>query len=65
VEDMKAYLTIFDAKATELSAGEKDTEQLTTKMLEILPERSQGDFIVPMNLKVRYMVNNENGAGKE
>ena len=55
IEDMKAYLPIFDKKAKELSAGEKDLEKLTAAMLEVLPKRAGGDFIVTMNLKTRYL----------
>ncbi len=59
LEDMKTYLNIFDKKAKELSAGEKDIEKLTSAMLKVIPEKSDGDFIVPMNLKARYLISNE------
>ena len=61
LEDMKVYLKVFDKEATELSAVENDVEKLTSAMLKILPKRSNGDFIVPMNLKTRYLIKN----GKE
>jgi len=46
-------------KAKELSAGEKDIEKLTSALLKVIPEKSDDDFIVPMNLKVRYLIGNE------
>lgn len=64
IEDMKTYLTVFDDKAKELSVGEKDVEKLTSKMLEVLPKRANGDFIVPMNLKARYLSDTGKEQGK-
>lgn len=58
IEDMKTYLTIFDKKAKELSVKEKDIEKLASEMLKVLPKRSNGDFIVQMNLKARYLIKN-------
>jgi len=59
IEDMKTYLTIFDKKATELSAVEKDVEKLTSALLKVIPERSNGEFIIPMNLKARYLIKSD------
>lgn len=64
IEDMKIYLKIFDKKATELSAVEKDVEKLTLAMLKAVPKRSDGDFIVTMNLKSRYLTNKEQVENK-
>ena len=52
--DMKAYLAAFDAMATELAASMDDPEQITAAMLEKLPQRSLGDFIVGFNIMMRY-----------
>ncbi|WP_020589025.1 MBL fold metallo-hydrolase [Desulfobacter curvatus] len=65
IEDLKAYLPFFDKKAKELSAGEKDVEKLTAAMLEVLPKRAGGDFIVTMNLKTRYLTDNGNGQSQK
>ncbi len=65
LEDMKNYLTIFDKKATELSAVEKNAEKLTSAMLKVIPKRSDGDFIVSMNLKTRYLIKNEKEQVKD
>jgi len=46
-------------KAKELSAGEKDIEKLISALLKVIPEKSEGDFIVRMNLKDRYLISNE------
>ncbi len=61
LEDMKTYLSVFDKKATELSAVEKDVEKLTSAMLKVVPKCTNGDFIVPMNLKARYLKVNGKG----
>jgi len=65
IEDMKAYLPFFDKKAKELSAVEKDLGKLTAAMLEVLPRRAGGDFIVTMNLKTRYLRDNGNRPSQE
>jgi glyoxylase-like metal-dependent hydrolase (beta-lactamase superfamily II) len=65
IEDMKAYLPFFDKKAKELSAGEKDLGKLTAAMLKVLPKRAGGEFIVTMNLKTRYLTDNDNGSSQE
>ncbi len=59
LQDLKTYLKIFDKKAKELSAAEKDIEKLTSAMLKAIPKRANGDFIVTMNLKARYLPKNE------
>ncbi|WP_321493873.1 MBL fold metallo-hydrolase [uncultured Desulfobacter sp.] len=61
IEDMKAYLPFFDKKAKELCAKEKDVGKLTAAMLEVLPQRGGGDFIVTMNLQLRYLSENRDG----
>jgi cyclase len=55
IEAMKAYLPLFDAKAKELCSVEKDIGKLTAALLEVLPRRTGGDFIITMNLKTRYL----------
>lgn len=65
IEDMKAYLPFFDKKAGELCAVEKDVEKLTSAMLELLPKRAGGEFIVTMNLKTRYLTDAGKGQSQE
>ena len=65
IEDMKAYLPFFDKKAKELCAVEKDVGKLTAAMLEVLPKRAGGDFIVTMNLKTRYLPDNGSGQSQK
>ncbi|WP_028580553.1 MBL fold metallo-hydrolase [Desulfogranum japonicum] len=66
IEDMKAYLPFFDKKAKEFCTLEKDVGKLTAAMLEVLPKRTGGDFIVTMNLKTRYLPDNGDGqSGKK
>lgn len=65
IEDLKAYLPIFDKKAKELSGKEKDIDKLTAAMLKVLPQRAGGDFIVTMNLKARYLKGDGNEKSEE
>ena len=65
IEDMKAYLPFFDKTAKELSAREKDLGKLTAAMLDVLPKRTGGDFIVTMNLKTRYLTEKGNEPSRE
>jgi len=60
IEEMRAYLPFFDKKAKELCAQEKDLEKLTAAMLDVLPERKSGDYIVTMNLQTRYLQDKRN-----
>jgi hypothetical protein len=34
-------------------------------MLKVLPKRAGGEFIVEMNLKSRYLKDNDNGPSRE
>ncbi|MCP3871918.1 MAG: MBL fold metallo-hydrolase [Desulfobacteraceae bacterium] len=60
IDDMKIYLSIFDKKATEMSVVEKDIEKLSLAILKVVPKRTNGNFIITMNLKARYLKNNVN-----
>lgn len=56
LQDMKAYLALFDAKARDLAAGgSDDVEALAARMKNILPKRAQAEWMIPYNLKSRYM----------
>lgn len=61
LEAMKIYLTVFDQKARELSSKEKDIQKLKAAMLNVIPKRSGGDFIVDINLENRYLKSVHNG----
>ena len=65
IDDMKNYLSIFDKKATELSTVEKDIEKLYLNLLNVVPKRTNGDFIVRMNLQARYLKNKNNDQTKK
>lgn len=56
LRDMKVYLLAFDAKARELSAtGAGDAEELAAALKQALPKRSLADWMIPFNLKSRYL----------
>lgn len=55
ISAMKEYLTIFDAKATELAAKSDDAEQITAELLKVLPTRAGGAFLITSNVHMKYM----------
>lgn len=55
VEDMKAYLLLFDAKARELAAKGADPAALAARLKPLLPARTMGEAMVAYNLAVKYI----------
>ncbi len=55
LREMKEYLILFDAKATELSKKSKDVDAMAVEMKNLLPKRSQADWMIGYNLKSRYL----------
>jgi glyoxylase-like metal-dependent hydrolase (beta-lactamase superfamily II) len=55
VEDMKAYLTIFDMKAREMAAAGATTEAIVAELKKVLPARSQADWMIGVNVKGKYL----------
>lgn len=60
--DMNAYITAFDKKARELSAGSGTLEEIESEMKNNLPARTQGEWIIGANIQTRYL--KEKNAGK-
>lgn len=56
LREMKEYLLLFDAKARELAAGSKDVDAIAAAMKKALPKRSLAEWMIPTNLKSRYLV---------
>jgi cyclase len=55
IEEMKAYLVMFDMKAKELCSQSSDMKYVYAEMLKALPAREGGDWIVGANLQMRYL----------
>ncbi len=55
VKAMKAYLTAFDHHARSLCTTTTDIEQITAEMIKRLPQRSDGQFLIPANIQARYL----------
>lgn len=55
VKDMKDYLLLFDKQAKELALKSKDAKYIEAELLKILPKKSRGEFLVPSNIKMKYL----------
>lgn len=55
LREMKEYLILFDAKARELAAGSQDADAIAAELKKVLPKRSQAEWMIPFNLKSRYL----------
>jgi glyoxylase-like metal-dependent hydrolase (beta-lactamase superfamily II) len=55
IADMKAYIQLFDRKARELAAQTTDVEKIAAELKKILPVKSQGEWMIAYNLKMKYL----------
>jgi glyoxylase-like metal-dependent hydrolase (beta-lactamase superfamily II) len=55
VEKMKEYLTAFDKKARELTGASRDADAIAAELRKSLPARSQGEFLIPSNVREKYL----------
>jgi cyclase len=55
VELMKEYLVAFDKKARELAATSHDADAIAVELKKALPVRSQGEFLIPSNVREKYL----------
>ena len=55
ISDMKSYLIAFDTKAKELAAQSSDVKAISAEMLKALPARAQGEWMIPVNLQMKYL----------
>ncbi|MEW6428565.1 MAG: MBL fold metallo-hydrolase, partial [Thermodesulfobacteriota bacterium] len=53
--DMKAYLTLFDNKARELTAAPGKLEEMTAQMKAVLPARKQAEWLIGASLQGKYL----------
>ncbi|MBW2367819.1 MAG: MBL fold metallo-hydrolase [Deltaproteobacteria bacterium] len=55
VKEMRSYITVFDKKAKELTAGNHDLEYIVTELKKSLPARSHGEHFIRINAEYKYM----------
>jgi cyclase len=55
VEQMKEYLVAFDRKARDLAAKSEDADYISAELKKALPPRSQGEFLIPSNVREKYL----------
>ncbi len=55
LEDMKAYLVLFDKTAKELAAKSNDVQYIVAELKKILPPRSELDMMIGANVQMRYL----------
>ena len=55
LQEMKAYLALFDRSARELTGAGLSVEALSNELLQRLPKRSLAEWMVGFNIKSRYL----------
>jgi flavorubredoxin len=55
LDDMEAYLQLFDTKAKELVATSDDPHEIAQEILPALPVRPEGAGLIPMNIQMKYL----------
>jgi cyclase len=56
ISEMKAYIQLFDQKARELTAKTNDVDFIAAELKKLLPVKSQGEWMIAHNLKMKYML---------
>lgn len=55
LQEMKAYLTLFDKKGRELAATGADADAIAAELKKALPQRSMAEWMIGYNVKMRYV----------
>jgi glyoxylase-like metal-dependent hydrolase (beta-lactamase superfamily II) len=55
LDDMKSYLTLFDAKARELAAKTNNADVILDGLKKALPARPEGAMLIMGNIKGKYL----------
>jgi cyclase len=55
VEDMKAYILLFDRTAKELASQSHDVQAISAELKKILPPRPEGSFLIPKTVEMKYV----------
>ena len=55
LQEMRAYIVLFDSKARELATTTQDPAIIATELLKILPKRTLAEWMVAHNVAGRYV----------
>ncbi|TBR17056.1 MBL fold metallo-hydrolase, partial [bacterium] len=55
LDDMKAYIIMFDQKAKELSLRLTDAEEILAEIQKALPQRPEGAWLIMANIQMKYL----------
>ncbi len=55
LDDMKAYILIFDQKAKELASQTDDVQKIAAAIKDALPQRAEAAFLIVPNIQVKYL----------
>lgn len=55
VDDMRAYILLFDAKAKELTGQSSDVQAIVTAIKAAVPERPEGAWLIGANIEMKYL----------
>ena len=59
LDDMKAYIIMFDQKAKELSLRLTDAQEIATAIQKELPQRPEGAWLIMPNIEAKYLKKTE------
>ncbi|SEM70304.1 Glyoxylase, beta-lactamase superfamily II [Syntrophus gentianae] len=55
LEDMRAYILLFDQKAKELASKSSDVQEIVTAIRQVLPPRPEGAWLIEPNIRTKYL----------
>jgi glyoxylase-like metal-dependent hydrolase (beta-lactamase superfamily II) len=55
VDDMKAYILMFDQKARELASSSGNVQEIVAAIQKYLPQRPEGAWIITANIQIKYL----------
>lgn len=55
LDDMKAYILMFDQKAKELASRSNDAKEIAAAIQKDLPQRPEGAWLIMPNIQMKYL----------
>jgi glyoxylase-like metal-dependent hydrolase (beta-lactamase superfamily II) len=55
LDDMKAYLLLFDKKAKEFASRSDDVQKIAAELRKVLPQRSESSRLIEPNIRMKYL----------
>ena len=59
LDNMKAYILIFDQKAKELASRSDNVQKIVTAIQSVLPQRPEGKSMIAPNIQMKYLKKSE------